>query len=141
VRSGSASLKVFLRRDYGTVSGRKVINQDNLEALLCRCGFVAVDPGRMKPLEQIDIASRAKVLVGSMGAALANMVWADPGTKVIAIAGFLPGANYGLFPTLASVLGHDFHFVIGEMRGAHRTSELNRDIWIDLDAVARALEA
>ena len=138
---GSDRLKVFFLRDHGTSSGRKLLNQDTLADLLRRNGFVVVDPGRMTPQEQIEIASRTTVVVGSMGAALTNIVWAYPGTKVIAIAGYLPGANYGLFASLAAVLGQNYHLVLGELRDSGHTSILNHDIWVDLDAVQQALNA
>jgi capsular polysaccharide biosynthesis protein len=46
-------------------------------------GFELVNPSTMSVSEQVKLFSSAEIVVGMHGGALANIVWANPGTHVI----------------------------------------------------------
>lgn len=54
-----------------------------LEDFFSRAGFQIVDCGQLAVREQIRIASSASAIAGIHGAAMTNLLWAAPGTRVI----------------------------------------------------------
>ena len=57
----------------------------NLTARLKNAGFSVIAPENYTVEQQIRIFSRAKIIVGEIGAALANIIFAPPGCTVIEI--------------------------------------------------------
>ncbi|MBC2601094.1 glycosyltransferase family 61 protein [Puniceicoccus vermicola] len=73
--------RIYIRR--GQTNRRFVRNEEEILAVLEDFGFVSVDPGEFDLKEQIAIFRDAEVIVGSHGAALANLLWCGSGTKVL----------------------------------------------------------
>ena len=74
--------RVFLMR--GPVSRRSYNETECLEAA-AEYGFVPVNTGTMSFAEQVATVSEAEVVVGPSGAAMANLLFARPGTRAIVI--------------------------------------------------------
>lgn len=64
---------------------RRIINEDELYKELKPLGFSRVSLTGMTFQEQIDIFSHAEVIMGIHGAGLSNIVFSNPGTKLIEI--------------------------------------------------------
>jgi capsular polysaccharide biosynthesis protein len=64
---------------------RKVVNEEELYKKLKPLGFSRVSLTGMTFQEQIDIFSHAEVIMGIHGAGLSNIVFSNPGTKLIEI--------------------------------------------------------
>lgn len=62
---------------------RKVTNENEIMELLGRYGFKKITLENMSVKEQISLFSSAEVVISPHGAALANLVFCKPGTKVI----------------------------------------------------------
>jgi capsular polysaccharide biosynthesis protein len=77
---------VFLTRRGGN---RVPENLHEIETLFSRHGFEIVDCGKMSVREQIRSTSSAPAIAGFHGAAMTNLLWANPGTPVLEI--FTPG--------------------------------------------------
>lgn len=94
------------RRALG--SWRDFANEAEIEAELASLGFAILSPESMTLDEQVAAFSGAEVIVGPLGAALANAGFAPPGCLVISI---VPDqiAHYWIYG-LARQLGH--HLVI-----------------------------
>lgn len=75
------------RRIYVTRGGarntRRLEDEATIWPLLKKRGFVQVDPGKMTVRDQIDYFAAADVVVALHGAALANLVFAKPGVRVL----------------------------------------------------------
>ncbi len=66
---------------------RRVDNEQELGALLRRAGFKTVSLETCSFAEQVELFASASVVVAPHGAGLANLVFANPGTKVIELVG------------------------------------------------------
>ena len=76
-----AASRIFItRRDHGK---RSLVNLAAIQALLEARGFTTVDVEAMSFAEQVRTFSGAKVIVGCMGAAMTNCLFAREGTLTI----------------------------------------------------------
>ena len=102
-------VKVLIDRNSAR---RRVTNRDELVRYFSEKGYVIAIPEQMSLKEQMELFSRASVIVGQTGAGLANMLFAPAGAKIIVLSGHPedPGPhNY--FPNIARTLGHEVHFM------------------------------
>ncbi|HSF73760.1 MAG TPA: glycosyltransferase family 61 protein, partial [Microcoleus sp.] len=91
---------------------RRVINEDELVAVLTKFGFKSIAPESLSVAEQISLFAAAEVVIGSHGAALTNTVFCSPGTKVIEI--FAPDYVNPCYRKLSSQVGLEYWEFIGE---------------------------
>ena len=99
---------------------RRVINEDELVAVLSKFGFKSIAPESLSVAEQISLFAAAEVVIGAHGAALTNTVFCSPGTKVIEI--FSPDYVNPCYRKLSSQVGLEYWEFIGE-----RVLELDLD--------------
>lgn len=76
-----AGRKLFIGR--GGAEHRALIHEGKIAAMLSERGFESVDCGKMSVQEQANIFGSAEVVVGAHGAALTNLVFCRPGTRVV----------------------------------------------------------
>ncbi len=62
---------------------RRIVNEDEVVALMLLFGFDVLYPEQMFVREQIRAFSSAEIVISAHGAALTNLVFCRPGTKVI----------------------------------------------------------
>jgi capsular polysaccharide biosynthesis protein len=75
--------KIFIvRRDK---TKRRFVNEIALSNELEKIGFTPIDPSEFSVEEQIVLFLNADAIIGSSGAAFANILWCKPGTKIIDI--------------------------------------------------------
>lgn len=91
---------------------RKLLNETEVSSFLATLGFETVCPGELSVAEQIALFRSASIVVAPHGAALTNMVFAPADCAIVEIF----GENYinGCYWALASILGQDHTFVVGE---------------------------
>ena len=77
----AAGRRIFISRRE--TSARPLLNEDSLTARLQHAGFDVIVPGTMTVEAQIQAFSDAEVVVGCHGAAMANIVYCRPGTRVL----------------------------------------------------------
>jgi len=117
-------------------------NEDKLVALLLRFGIEAIDPGTLPLTEQIKIFHEAKLIIGTHGAGLTNVIFSQPGALL-----------YELFPSVA--LSNVCYNRLAQGRGVHYWADvfhcptpplqgllgLRQTPWqVDLDVIERRLE-
>lgn len=73
--------RVFVVR--GAVTARQLVNETAVAERLARHGFTVATMDGLSMAEQGDVFSGAEAIVAVHGAALANLVFCPPGTKVI----------------------------------------------------------
>jgi hypothetical protein len=134
LQAGEARVKVFLDRDSAR---RRVINQKEVVQYFADAGFVIAKPEHMSLQAQIDLFSRAEVIVGQTGAGLANMLFAPEKARIIVLSGNPedPGPH-SYFPNLARALGHEMHYVAFGPCSA----DLHIDFEVDLEELDRSQE-
>lgn len=102
-KSDSYADKVFLIRS----STHRTSEIGNFKKLLEGEGFLAINPSELNIVEQAEMFSRAKVIVGEVGAAWANLIFCAPGTRVFSLCA-KSSAPTPLFGGFAHILGLDF---------------------------------
>jgi capsular polysaccharide biosynthesis protein len=98
--------KIFVSRDAQL---RPLVNQEAAEAVMRDRGFAIVDPGRMTLPEQISLFKGASTVVGPLGAALTNIAFCPPGSRIVALtAQSFPDT---FFWFISQHRGHDYREV------------------------------
>ncbi|HEX3841969.1 MAG TPA: glycosyltransferase family 61 protein [Acidimicrobiales bacterium] len=131
---------IYVTRGSAT-NNRRVTNESALIEMLSARGFDAIDPGQMSVVDQIRAFAEASIIVAPHGAALANLIFASPGSTVIEL--FPAGALVPDFWKLASgVPGLEYRYLSGQgdpsSRG--RAQLIVSDIEVDLDGLAGMLD-
>ena len=73
--------KIFIGR--GGAKHRQLVHEKEIAKNLLKRGFEAVDCGKLSIQEQAEIFGSADVVVGAHGAALTNLAFCRPGTRVV----------------------------------------------------------
>ena len=134
--TSSQKLRLFVGRN--NVGYRRLLNQDEVAALLARAGFTPVDPGSLSFAEQAALFGRAEIVVGVHGAALTNVAFMPPGGALLELWGGLRQPHY---VDLAKIKGLRYAAVEGEtLPGTHDRPQ-HQDLRIDPGRLSAALTA
>ena len=92
---------------------RRLLNEEELDPILERNGFVKVTLEALPIAEQIAIFRGADVIIGPHGAGLTNIMFCRPGTRILEI---FPraGLHSSAFMRLASLCRLGYGYVCGE---------------------------
>lgn len=91
---------------------RKMLNEDEIEAIAVEMGFELIVPEALSIAEQARLFAGARGIAGPEGAALTNSLFSAPGTRVLAIVcanDMLP-----VFNDLSLVMGHEHMKLAGQ---------------------------
>ena len=97
-----SSKKIYISRKKA--SHRNLINEQEIEMRLRSEGFESYDFEALPIQSQIELVSSAESIVALHGAALAHLLFASPGTKVIEIFP-VSRQNYDLYPRISRMRG------------------------------------
>ncbi|HUD65090.1 MAG TPA: glycosyltransferase family 61 protein [Candidatus Sulfotelmatobacter sp.] len=140
VEKVNASRRLFLSRRSVTRESeftyRALLNEDALvEAFLSR-GYEVVEPELLPFPDQIRLFAEAELVVGLGGAALFNVIFSPPATRVVSIESSATFAHN--HACLFGALGHPFGFIFGRQDSEDETPVQKR--WtVDVDGVIRTL--
>ena len=73
--------KIYISRQAAS-RGRKVVNQDQMNAILDKYGFVTYSLGQMSFVNQVEAIYNADIIMGPHGAGLLNMIFAENPTII-----------------------------------------------------------
>lgn len=105
--------RVFISR--ARAQRRRLLNEEEIWEMLEPLGFERVLMEDLPFDAQVDLMMETRVLVGSHGAGLTNMIFCAPGTRVLEIADLsFPNPN---FYAMASGLGHEYWLTQGDPVG------------------------
>jgi capsular polysaccharide biosynthesis protein len=111
VRSSLARFKKPTRRLYISrekAPMRRILNEDEVFALLESHGFERIFCEDLSFQEQIELFGEAEIIVSPHGAGLTNMIFAPPGTKIIEL--FSPCSTCICYWSLANILGFPYSY-------------------------------
>lgn len=131
---------VYITRTAGA-NNRAVRNQPAVLRRLERRGFEVVDPSTLTAAQQIESFRSASVIVCAHGAALANLVFASPGSAVIEL--FPAGGVLPDYWRLASSAGLTYRYLSSWSRTgrpSRRTKLIVSDIEVDIPALDYLLD-
>ena len=124
---------VYLSRRPGTTgNGRYVANAMAVERAIRRRGFTPIDMYSLPFEEQVMVLRQAKVVVSPLGAALANLVFCEPGVSVVLLSPYYTGANWYYWTNLMLAAGHRLYIVVGPQAGGGTNEIYHRDFRISL---------
>lgn len=132
--------KIFLCRNDRSNNLRGLTNSVEIEAVLRKKGYTFVDPTRVSFSEQVQACHAARIIVAPVGAALANMIFASTGCRILALAAYYESANYYFYSNLAAVLKLQFFYLLGR-QSDQRGHPMHRSYSVDLDVLERALDS
>lgn len=122
---------------------RKVTNEDEVMAFLEPYGFKRVFLESEPVARQIEIFHSAKIVVSPLGAGLTNLLFSNPGTKVIEF--FSPTWVRPVFRLISHYMGFDYYYFLGKPIPVEYKyndyRQLMDDITVDLDKLKDALFA
>ena len=127
---GKASERIYVSRNESSM--RRVLNEEDMVPGLQWLGFEIIRPGTLPLSAQIEKFRNAKVIVAPHGAALTNLIFCRPDLTLVEI--FPRGGVHGsMFLRIASHLGFDYYFVVGDNvpNVASETNPNNADIVLD----------
>jgi len=122
--------RIYISRDKAKY--RKIANEDELNNFLEHEGFTRVFLEELSFIEQLTLFKNAKIVIGPHGAGFTNIIFSNPGLKVIEI--FSPGYDNGCFHPISAIFNHNHCHIYGE-----QINEKN-DIYVKLDSVKKILE-
>ena len=128
--------KIFFRRVSRT---RKVNNATEIEKLLVAKGYVIVEPEKLTFSQQVQLFSNAKTIVGSSGAALANMAFVPQNAKILILISKHPDTIYWYWQNMAAAFGRTVSYVFGKIN-ASDSSGIHADYIVDLDVFVPIIE-
>lgn len=140
--TSESSCRVYISRNLG--SNRRMVNEDEVLELLNKLGFITVYFEKMSMLEKVALMSRAEVVIGVCGAGLTNLVFANPGTKVIEI--FAPNYIHFTYYILSHHLGLEYYYLVGDRLEINYLAELiykggiYEDVIVNLNSLRDILE-
>jgi capsular polysaccharide biosynthesis protein len=109
-KATSKRRKLLIGRPRG--ASRQVTGWEVFKNLLIRNGFQEVQPETLSIKEQAQVFFEAEWVIGIHGAALTNIVFCRPGTKIVEIL----GQQYvnPCYRALSEAAGLRYHALIGE---------------------------
>jgi capsular polysaccharide biosynthesis protein len=126
---------VFVGR--ADASKRRLLNEEEcFSKILQPSGFEAYELSKMSVASQIRLFAGADGIVGIHGAALTNLSFCKPGTRVVEL--FASSWQLRMFESIANVRGLDYHAIVCR---DHRTDVLGprSDFSVPLDELASKL--
>lgn len=121
---------------------RRYVQEAQLWPWLESNGFVRLDPGTLSVQQQIDVFSGAEVVVGPHGAALTNLTFCQPGTRVLEMF----AASYvhlGLWSICEAIGGVDYRYLVadGDHRPGRSMTGVLDDVSIPVERVWAAISS
>ena len=103
--------KIYLRRNSGA---RKIVNGREIETYFQSIGYAMVEPEKLSFAEQVKLFGNAKVIVGSAGAAMANLIFAQEGTNIFIFISKMKDTSYWYWQNIACATGKKIKYILGD---------------------------
>jgi capsular polysaccharide biosynthesis protein len=127
---------IFLERDDRLF--RNLLNRESLRNLLEGFGFESVKPEQLSVSEQINLFADAEIVVSESGAALTNIMFMKPGSRVVEIH---PGTDLaGLWGSLGHVFDVEVTVIYGRPNRIKKLLGTSDSFNVDLKQVKEYLQ-
>lgn len=136
-RSPSVSDRIYISRQQAKY--RRLINEEEVINFLEKSGFNSLTLESMSVAEQALCLQNAKVVVAPHGSGLTNLVFSNPGTKVIEL--FSPRYVIDHYWELSNVCGLEHYHLVGKMfDDDYSSNPVNKDIFVNLDSLFKIIK-
>jgi hypothetical protein len=117
---------------------RPLVEEARIERAAAAMGFETVAPETLTLAEQVRLFATARGIAGPPGAAYTNLVWAQPGVRVLSI--FKEEANLPTFIDLSIIRGQSHRWLLGRnLPGFALMSSVNAPFSVDIGLAEREL--
>lgn len=120
--------KIYLRRNSGI---RKVSNIHEVENVLFSNGYVVVESEKLNFIQQASLFHDAQYIIGSSGAALANLVFCGSKTRIDIMIGRLEGTSYWYWQNMAASVTNVVTYYLGRIQCSN--NGVHSDFHVDLN--------
>ena len=120
--------KIYIERSAPT---RRLTNSTEVRKLFIEKGWEIIDPGTLSLDQQIATFSEALAIAGVHGAAMTNLLWSCPGTRVLE---FMPSRRRnGCYAGISIIVGLDHEVLVSpsDRKGNISVSAYEVSDWID----------
>ncbi len=134
--------RLYISRQQAT--NRRIINEEQIINLLTQFGFQSITLESMSVAEQAALLANAKVVVSAHGSGLTNIVFCQPGTKIVEILS--PHYVYHCYWLISNLVNLDYYYLLGEVPEGFYLHQLLypnpriEDIFVNLDRLLKMLE-
>jgi capsular polysaccharide biosynthesis protein len=112
-KSAKSCKRIIVSR--GSSTTRRWLNENECMEFLDTLDFKLIDPSKLSLSEQVGAFSNAEIILGPHGAGLTNIMFCNPGTKVIEIRSNEQGSEYSsatCYEELSTILGIEHHIFL-----------------------------
>ena len=127
--------KVYIKRKKSSI--RKVANEEDVLKVVSQYGFKDIFFEDYSFEEQIQIASKAKIMISIHGAGLTNMLFMKPGSKVLEFRK-KNETNFLHYYNLASTLNLNYYYLFGLPEDEKKSSK-DADLLMDIESLRRII--
>ena len=133
------SSRIYISR--ADAKRRLVSNEEQVMEFLSSFGFTRVVLQPLSVSEKIDLFQSAEAIIAPHGAGLTNLVFCNPGTKVIELF----NANWMLpcYWMICEHMGLDYYYLVGKgerLSGRFNLGNIFDDIFVDLNELELTLQ-
>lgn len=125
--------KIFISRHNFK---RRSYNNDEIQASLEALGYTTVYPEKLTFTEQVKAFNNAECIVAASGAALTNIIFCRPNTKIYVLTNVY--IDLSIFSTIAKYLDLDMTYVIAD---STESKELHSSFHIHVNNLSSLLKA
>jgi capsular polysaccharide biosynthesis protein len=134
-KKNAFSEKIYIRRNS---KGKRALNLLEVEGFLLEQGFTFIEPEKLSFAEQVILFTNAKIIVGSSGAGMANLMFCSPAAHVIILIGKSQRLSYWYWQNIACTVNCTISYVLGTIPETDRNSH-QPNFTVPLDALAEAI--
>jgi capsular polysaccharide biosynthesis protein len=127
---------LYLSRTRAAV--RRIANENEISGVLRHRNFEIVEPENLSWREQVNLFAGASVIVAPHGAALANIVFCKPGTRLVEIS--TRGGYRDWYWRLAAVAGLSYEVMEAQRSRSFSGPYENADMIVSRENLERLLE-
>ncbi|PCJ83910.1 MAG: hypothetical protein COA54_14690 [Thiotrichaceae bacterium] len=129
--------KILIRRNTGV---RSLTNYSDIENLLVDRGFVIIEPEKLDFREQVRVFSQADIVVGATGAALVNLMFCKPHTRIIILMAQHNHMPYWYWQNIACAVKCHATYVLGNIIKS-KSLGIHGDFTVDPKDIIAAVDA
>lgn len=140
-RSTEPFRKIYLTREH-VKSGRKIINELQLRDLLITKGFQIVIPDKLSVANQAKLFNESKCIISPHGAALANLVFCEPNTRVLELFNQPDRSTWRpSYSNISETCNLELKALAPAQAEKNLESHHRSDFYADLDSIKAILES
>lgn len=125
--------KIYISRNAGY---RTLENDVQVRGFLTENGFTVITPELLSFPEQVKVFSQADIIVGASGAAMANIVFCRPSTRICILISSNKNLLYNYWQNIACSCGSHIFYVLGTSAEGSVHANFSIDLSDLSDAIA-----